>query len=303
MEEYKTEEYHYFVAHKFSQQERDDLREAIEKAFKGTGLRAYYADLEVRQGKHILKKIEERILMTQFGIYDVTNSNPNVCLELGLARGAKKPYYIIRKKDTGFPADLRGLDRIEYASYKNLTEEIKNKIVKKERQRFNDVKKRRKLIQESKQKYKEVSEEIVLKNRLCLYQAENLPHRIGYEVEDKDASNQRAWFADLSERRHIIYGPYESLPELGKYQAFFKIKIDDNSSTEPVLRLDVTGGGFALRTIYNCEFNKSNTYQLFKLNFDYRFKRPMEYTVRNLADRGRVWIDYVTIVKSSALTK
>ncbi|MCD6455261.1 MAG: hypothetical protein J7K81_00470 [Methanophagales archaeon] len=54
--------YHYFVAHEFSRQEKDDLREAIGEAFKGTGLNAYYADLEVRPlgvQEYILEKIKE----------------------------------------------------------------------------------------------------------------------------------------------------------------------------------------------------------------------------------------------------
>ena len=291
----EMQKYDYFVAHEFSKQKMDYLREAIEEAFKGSGLKAYYADIEVRSQEHILEKSEERILTTQFGIYDVTNGNPNVCLELGIARGAKKPYYIIHEKGTKLPADLEGLGRIEYESYKQLTKETKEKVVKKEIKRFSDMKK---LIQKSRQKYKNVSEEIVLKKCFRMYQAEELPSRFGYEVEDEDASNKRAWFADLSElRHHIIYGPYESLPEQGRYQAFFKIKIDDNTSIEPVLTLSVIHGGFASRTIYKNEFDKTNTYQLFELDFEYRSRDQMEYTVYNVAYRGKVWIDYVAIVK------
>jgi len=296
----KMQKYHYFVAHEFSRWKRDDLREAIEEAFKGRRLKAYYADIEVRE-KHILEKIEERILMTQFCIYDVTNSNPSVCLELGIAIGAKKPYYIICEKGTKLPADLQGLDRIEYESYKQLSEELKKKVVGKEIKRLNDMKG---LMQESRQKYKRVSEEIILKNPCHLYQAEELFHRFGYEVEDECASNKRAWFADLSElRHHIIYGPYKPLPELDRYSVFFKIKIDDNTSIEPVLTLDVSGGGFASRTIYRSDFDKANTYQLFGLDFEYRSNDLMEYLVYNLAYRGKVWIDYVAIVKSLTLTK
>lgn len=118
----------YFVAHEFSIQEKDDLREAIEKAFEGTGMYAYYADVEVRN-THILSKIKEKILTTQFGIYDISNpSKPNVFIELGLAMGAEKTFYIICRKGTTIPADLAGLDRIEYESYKKLTELIKTKL-------------------------------------------------------------------------------------------------------------------------------------------------------------------------------
>lgn len=287
------EEYHYFVAHEFSRQEKDDLREAIEKAFEGTGLNAYYADLEVRQ-TYILEKIKNKIFNTLFGIYDITNTKkPNVFIELGLAMSAEKPFYIICKKGTEVPADLAGLDRIEYESYRELTELVKTKIVKVEIERH----RLEKLILEYRQKYKGFTEKEVLSKCVQLYQAEELLHRFGEEVEDKDASNQRAWFADLSElRAHIIYGPYEVLPEPGIFVAFFKIKTDDNFSTEPFLHIDVTGGGFSTRTIRRIEFNLPLKYQLFELEFKYR-EGLMEYRAYNLIQRGKIWIDYVAIIK------
>ncbi len=292
------QEYHYFVAHEFSKQKRDDLREVIEEAFKGSRLKAYYSDMEVRQ-KHILEKIEERILTTQFGIYDVTNSNPNVCLELGVARGARKPYYIIHEKGTRLPADLEGLDRIEYESYKQLTKELKKKVVKKERERFMEV--RKSLKQEY---YEDISEKEIREKCCKLYQAEELLHRLGYEVEDKDASNGKAWFADLSELRgHVIFGPYEALPELGDHVVFFRMKTDDNSSTNPMLVLDVAGGGYATKITRGISFHKPNKYQWFSLNFKCRVIESMEYRIFNQPQWGKIWIDYVAIVKSSALTK
>ncbi len=125
------EEDQYFVAHEFSKQERDDLREAIEKAFEETDLNAYYADSEVREKlTPILEKIKDRIFKTKFGIFDISNpKKPNVFLELGLAIAAEKPLYIICKKGTEIPADLAGFDRIEYPSYKKLTEQIRTLII------------------------------------------------------------------------------------------------------------------------------------------------------------------------------
>ena len=288
------EEYDYFVAHEFSKKQKDDLREAIEKAFRKSGLKVYYADIEVRQ-KHILQKIEERILNTHFGIYDVTDGNPNVCLELGIARGAKKPYYIILEKGSKLPADLKGLDRIEYESYRHLTNELKRKVVKNEVERFKEIRK----ILKRKYDYDKISEKDVVEKCVKLYQAEMLLHRFGYEVEDKDARNKKAWFADLSVLcSHIIYGPYELLPEPDDYIAFFKMKIDVNSLTNPILILDVTGGGFASRVIRGIEFNEPNKFQLFGVKFKCYTIEPMEYRVfNNLQWNGRIWIDYVAIVK------
>lgn len=128
------QDYDYFVAHKFKKQEKDDLRDAIESAFKGQRLIAYYADMEIREsGIHILDKIVERIRGAQFGIFDITDGNPNVCLELGIAKGLERPFYIICHGNSidNIPTDLKGLDRIDYGSYKELTYNIKEKILPK----------------------------------------------------------------------------------------------------------------------------------------------------------------------------
>jgi hypothetical protein len=119
----------YFVAHEFSRAEVDDLRKAIAKALAGSGLRAYYADNEVREG-HIFKdKILPKIGATRFGIYDVSNpEKPNVFMELGAAMGMGKPYFIICRRGTKLPSDVQGLDRIEYESYSHLTRELKAKV-------------------------------------------------------------------------------------------------------------------------------------------------------------------------------
>jgi len=276
------EEYHYFVAHEFSRQEGDDLRQAIERAFKGTGLKAFFAETEIRCGGYILQKIENRILSTQFGIYDVTNGNPNVNLEYGLARGAGKSTYIICKKGTNVPADLLGLERIEYESYKDLTNKIKEYIIKKELEKVNEIIAQRKAYEKH-----TMSEEDVLKNCVNLYKAEWLHHKFGYDVEDKDAHSQKAWFADLSDLKdHVIYGPYEELNEQGNYTAFFKIKIDNNQSIEPILFLDVAGGGGGGRMLCGIDFDKPFTYQLFAVRFNYRGKGKMEYRVYNLRNRN-----------------
>ncbi len=61
------------------------------------------------------------IVDSQFGIFDITNWNPNVSLEVGLALGLRERVFIAfdpTKTDlTDVPTDLRGRDRIEYASY------------------------------------------------------------------------------------------------------------------------------------------------------------------------------------------
>lgn len=294
-----SEEYHYFVAHEFSRQERDDLRQAIQNAFRGTGLNAYYADLEIRQ-THILKKIRDMIFKTQFGIYDISNPNkPNVFLELGLAIASGRSFYIICRKGTEVPADLSGIDRIEYESYKNLTHLLRAKVVERE-------------IEKSKLRYgMESYEREILLRPVKLYQAEELFHRWGKETEDHDAINKKAWSVvppmpiSLKERgldTHIIYGPYESLPEPSLYKALFKIKTEDNSDPYPILRLEIHSDSLPemsrknFRDIAGVEFNCPGIYQLFDLNFEYQSQCDIQYRVKILKEVS-VWIDYVALVK------
>lgn len=65
---------------------------------------------------HLLKKITSEIKKCDFSIFDISGWNPNVCLELGLARGLDTEYYIInntsKRKDA--PSDIRGIDRVDY---------------------------------------------------------------------------------------------------------------------------------------------------------------------------------------------
>ena len=300
-------EYQYFVAHEFSEQDIIDLRRAIEEAFEGTGLKPYYADLEVRSvGVHgyILEKIKEKILTTQFGIYDITNvKKPNVFIELTFAIAADKPHYIICKRDKEgkieIPSDLQGLDRIEYTAYGELTELIKKLIVKPEVERFSKIKMRAKVREE----YMKLPEEELFKKCAKIYQAEELPHRIefGHKVEDRDSYNHLAWFVDLSVGvHHVIHGPYEELSE-GTYLSLFKMKIDDNISTNSRLLLDVInrskGIPLSVRSIGKNDFNQPLKYQFFALEFEYQ-GGLLEYRVFNTAQvKGRLWIDYIAVIK------
>lgn len=65
---------------------------------------------------HLLKKIITDMKAADFAIFDISGWNPNVCLELGLARGLNKQYYIInntsKRKDV--PSDIKGIDRVDY---------------------------------------------------------------------------------------------------------------------------------------------------------------------------------------------
>jgi len=291
------EEYHYFVAHEFSKKKKDDLRDAIERAFRGTGLNAYYADLELRQS-HILEKIKDMIFETQFGIYDISNpSKPNVFLELGIAMAAEQPYYIIceEEKGTGVPTGLAGLDVIYYQSYRQLTEKLADLVVKREIERHR--------IRQERDVY---SEDEILRDPVRIYQAEGkeMHHAFGIiEAPDKDASNQKAWYGDSSMPCpvHLMYGPYHDLPKPGAYKAVFKVKIDKTTDIREVLHIDVISnknpGLNSHRAIPGIQFDQPNVYQFFGVEFEYQAETDVEYRLIKLLQARHIWIDYVVVIR------
>src|SRR5262245_52547028 len=77
----------------------------------------YYADTHL-QTKHLLAILTTYINAVDFCIFDLSNWNPNVSLELGLADGIGKEYYVLvnKKRSKDVPSDIKGLQRIEYSS-------------------------------------------------------------------------------------------------------------------------------------------------------------------------------------------
>lgn len=289
-------EYHYFVAHEFSPKKKDDLRDAIERAFRGTGLNAYYADLEVRQS-HILEKIRDMISETHFGIYDISNpSKPNVFLELGIAMAAEKPCYIIceEEKHSEVPTGLKGLDIVCYESNRQLTEKLADLVVKWEVTRHR--------IRQERDVY---SEDEILRDPVRIYQAEGkeMHHAFGIENPDKDAGNQKAWYGDSSIPCpvHLMYGPYYDLPKPGAYKAVFKVKIDKTTGFREVLYIDVISnknpGLNSHRAIRSIQFKQPNVYQFFGVEFEYQAETDVEYRVIKLLQARRIWIDYVVVIR------
>ena len=119
-----------FVAHEFSAEQMDDLRETLDSVFVGTAFELYYADKEMKPGHILLGKISERIKTTEFEIYDLSRQGRlNVALELGIAIGLGKPYYITAREGSSIPSDLAGIDRIEYRSFQDLAIQLKDKVL------------------------------------------------------------------------------------------------------------------------------------------------------------------------------
>jgi hypothetical protein len=116
-----------FVAYAYTLYPKADYRKVFTELKKAFNVQFVFADEKITT-LHILQKIANYIRASRFGIYDISGWNPNVTLELGLAFGlAEKAYIAIdpsKTKVDEVPADLRGLDRIQYASYTELQEGV-----------------------------------------------------------------------------------------------------------------------------------------------------------------------------------
>jgi hypothetical protein len=77
----------------------------------------YYADTGLKS-KHLLSILTTYIQAVDYCIFDLSLWNPNVSLELGLAEGLGKDYYILvnHKQSKDVPSDIKGIQRIEYSS-------------------------------------------------------------------------------------------------------------------------------------------------------------------------------------------
>lgn len=109
-----------------------------------------------------------------------------------------------------------------------------------------------------------------------------------------------AWELNTSERTDwAIYGPHKPLGR-GRYQARFRLKINNNAGDDPVVELDVAARHgkkiVALRTVTVQDFNRSDTYQDFPLDFYLLHDdNEIEFRVSTRGAPRRVGLDRVTL--------
>ena len=101
----------------------DDYKAIFSKTAKAYDVAFKFADEQITN-QHILTKVTNYIRDHDFSIFDITGWNPNVALELGIAVGLGKKYFILfngrldPNKDA--PSDIKGIDRIQYGSNSEL---------------------------------------------------------------------------------------------------------------------------------------------------------------------------------------
>jgi hypothetical protein len=116
-----------FVAYPYGLFPQRDYRGVFTELAKAFDVEFVFADEKITE-LHVLQKIYGMIRESAFGIYDISGWNPNVTLELGMAYGLTEPAYLIVNpsvhEKAEAPADLRGLDRLQYMSYSEMSDAL-----------------------------------------------------------------------------------------------------------------------------------------------------------------------------------
>jgi DNA-binding cell septation regulator SpoVG len=119
---------HIFVAMPFNDQMSDTFYYGIQKPINDNDFLCERIDKDIFTGD-ILTKIKNKIETCSAVVADLTQSNPNVYLEVGYAWGIGKPTVLIVKEDEKLKFDVQGQRCLVYKNIKHLedllTKEIK----------------------------------------------------------------------------------------------------------------------------------------------------------------------------------
>ncbi len=114
-----------FVGMPFNDDFYNDFEFGVKLAVEFCGKKLFRADEKI-DNKDIMCKICEEIQKSKYLIFNISEHNPNVMLELGLSYGLGKETIIIKNKKTKNITDLSNTEYIEYSH----AVDLKNKLVK-----------------------------------------------------------------------------------------------------------------------------------------------------------------------------
>lgn len=112
-----------FIGMPFRKKFTDIYTHGIVPGLQELDLEPWRADQEP-SNIDIMCKICEHLQESKYVIINITDWNPNVLFELGLAYGLGKIVIIIKDKESGIPVDLKGMEYIEYESSDDLNKNL-----------------------------------------------------------------------------------------------------------------------------------------------------------------------------------
>jgi hypothetical protein len=112
-----------FVACPYTIFPLDDYKAVFSSIARSYDVSFRFADEQITN-QYILSKITNYIRDADISLFDITGWNPNIALELGIAVGLGRRYFILlnQKMDPNkeVPSDIKGIDRIQYISNSEL---------------------------------------------------------------------------------------------------------------------------------------------------------------------------------------
>ncbi len=105
----------------------DIYRFGIKPAVESLGMKCWHA-YEHKKPTDITCKICGSLQAAELAIMDVSNLNPNVFLEIGLAYGYGKIVILLKNENTTMPANLMGMEYVEYSDIGSLKKKLKEFI-------------------------------------------------------------------------------------------------------------------------------------------------------------------------------
>lgn len=117
----------YFIGHPLTDDDYTHyLRSKISDVFRPAGYEPYYAESDASGGMTLLRKCQ-KIFASSFCVFDVSQSDPDVYIELGIALGFNKPLLILTRDEAAIPPALRATDTgsiVRYASFADLKDRL-----------------------------------------------------------------------------------------------------------------------------------------------------------------------------------
>ncbi|MFZ5392063.1 MAG: hypothetical protein ACOZAR_02605 [Patescibacteria group bacterium] len=118
-----------------------------------------------------------------------------------------------------------------------------------------------------------------------IYESEDLFRNIGNKINDATASGGKAVkVLSSAGAGYMQYGPYTARQQYNNaFQATFKLKTSDNSSSSEIARVECYNshgaGEWSYKSIKGTDFTANDTYQEFNVNFSRNNEGTMEYRV------------------------
>ncbi len=117
----------FFIGMPFNEKNDDAYRFGILPTLDTHGLTHFRAD-EIFECRELVCKICQAIQESTYIIIDLSDNNPNVMFELGLACGLCKPIILLKDIETKVITDLHGIEYIEYKNASDLQSKLRTRL-------------------------------------------------------------------------------------------------------------------------------------------------------------------------------